>query len=121
MRTTISKTFSFEAAHTLAWHEGKCSRLHGHSYRCVVEITGKPDDRGIIVDFDALTPLIEDAVIEHYDHRLLNDFLENPTAERIAADIFSRLSEAWSAHRLVGTISAVTVWETADNSATVRA
>jgi 6-pyruvoyl tetrahydropterin synthase len=27
----ISKTFKFEAAHSLVHHDGKCSREHGHS------------------------------------------------------------------------------------------
>lgn len=121
MTTFITKTFSFEAAHTLPWHKGKCSRLHGHSYRGSVRIDGEPDAHGIIVDFDDLGPIIEDRVIEAYDHRLLNDFLKNPTAERIATDILSRLTAAWQEKSLPGKITEVTIWETADNSASCRA
>ena len=29
----IFKEFTFEAAHQLPWHAGKCAGLHGHGYR----------------------------------------------------------------------------------------
>ena len=36
----IRKQFAFEAAHVLPYHTGKCSRLHGHSYRLEVALEG---------------------------------------------------------------------------------
>ena len=33
MRTRVSRSLAFEAAHHLPWHAGKCQRLHGHHYR----------------------------------------------------------------------------------------
>lgn len=38
--TTIGKTFTFEAAHHLEHHRGKCRRPHGHSYKLEVMVTG---------------------------------------------------------------------------------
>lgn len=35
---TLRKDFTFEAAHLLPHHDGKCARLHGHSWRMTVEI-----------------------------------------------------------------------------------
>jgi 6-pyruvoyltetrahydropterin/6-carboxytetrahydropterin synthase len=121
MTTTISKTFAFEAAHTLPWHKGKCSRMHGHSYRFTVELAGEVDRNGIIIDFDELVPLISTEILDAFDHRYLNDLMENPTAERIAAEIFRRLADAWQRESKPGRISAITVWETAENAATARA
>lgn len=120
MHTTIARSFTFEAAHTLSWHKGKCARLHGHSYRFEIEIAGDLDDHSIIVDFDALVPFVTAHVLDIYDHRLLNDFLENPTTEHIASDIFHRLDTAWKTDGLRGILAAVTVWETVDSRATVR-
>ena len=36
----IRRTFRFEAAHVLPFHQGKCSRMHGHSYRLDVAVRG---------------------------------------------------------------------------------
>jgi len=64
--TTLFKDFTFEAAHRLphvpTGH--KCGRLHGHSFRVRVEITGKVDPlTGWVMDFGELkqhvSPLIE--------------------------------------------------------------
>ena len=48
---------SFDAAHFLKGYEGKCSNIHGHRWRVVVEIQGdalKKDShtRGMLIDFD---------------------------------------------------------------------
>ncbi|MBP6085949.1 6-carboxytetrahydropterin synthase [Patescibacteria group bacterium] len=34
----ISKSFSFDAAHRLTTHNGKCRNLHGHRYSVIVTI-----------------------------------------------------------------------------------
>jgi len=36
MRTLVTRSFTFEAAHQLPWHPGKCRDLHGHGYRLEV-------------------------------------------------------------------------------------
>ena len=36
----ISKEFSFDMAHLLDGHDGKCQNLHGHTYKLQVEISG---------------------------------------------------------------------------------
>lgn len=46
---------SFDAAHFLKGYEGKCSNIHGHCWRVVVEIQGdalKKDShtRGMLID-----------------------------------------------------------------------
>jgi 6-pyruvoyltetrahydropterin/6-carboxytetrahydropterin synthase len=87
--------FTLEAAHRLphvpAGH--KCGRLHGHSYRVEVHVTGEVDEMsGMVLDFAdvkaAFAPLHE-----LLDHRYLNevDGLENPTSENLARWIWARL------------------------------
>ena len=92
----IFKEFTIEAAHWLPnVPEGhKCRRLHGHSFRIEVHISG-PVASGIgwVMDFAdikaAFAPL--DAEL---DHNCLNEIpgLENPTSEIFAMWIWDRLA-----------------------------
>ncbi|MDA8399354.1 MAG: 6-carboxytetrahydropterin synthase QueD [Actinomycetota bacterium] len=90
MRTRITRLFTFEAAHRLEWHAGRCKRLHGHHYQLEVTLAGTLDDNGVIMDFDEMDALVTEELISRWDHEYLNDILSNPTAERLA-------SEAWLA------------------------
>lgn len=91
---TISKTFDFDAAHSLPnVPDGhKCKRLHGHTYRVEVVLRGEPDERGFVVDYaeiaEAWRPV--EALL---DHRLLNDIegLENPSTEVLSPFIAQML------------------------------
>lgn len=106
----LVREFRFEAAHTLLWHPGKCSRPHGHSYRLEVTVEGEPDDRGVVMDFADLKRAVTTSVLDRVDHNDLNGIIDNPTAERVIAQIGGWLDEAglaWSTLRL---------WETADCS-----
>lgn len=94
MLTEISKTFRFEAAHSLpnvpAGH--KCGRVHGHSYAVTLRVRGPVDARlGWVLDFADLGAAWQPlhALI---DHRLLNDVegLPNPTSELLARFIAER-------------------------------
>ena len=108
VNTRVTRSFTFEAAHQLPWHSGKCRDLHGHGYRLEVTVDGPVGDDGMVVDFDVLGAHVEREVIERYDHKFLNDLLENPTAELIAADIWKTL-EAGGVR-----IASIRLWETAD-------
>ncbi len=84
----ISKEFSFEAAHRLPrvppGH--KCERLHGHSFRVILYVTGQVDESvGWILDFADIKAAFA-PVLKRLDHYYLNevDGLENPTSENIA-------------------------------------
>ena len=89
------KTFTFEAAHVLpnvpAGH--KCARLHGHSFRVEVHVSGAVGaETGWIMDF-ADIKAATDPVRAELDHRYLNDIkgLENPTSENVARFIWAKL------------------------------
>jgi 6-pyruvoyltetrahydropterin/6-carboxytetrahydropterin synthase len=92
----IRKHFSFEAAHVLPHHPGKCSRLHGHSYRLEVALEGplreSGPSQGMVRDFDELKDVVKRTVIERLDHRSLNDLLANPTAELLVEWIWGQLA-----------------------------
>ena len=46
MKITITVTATFAAAHRLPDHEGKCFRLHGHTYGLEVSVEGTPQETG---------------------------------------------------------------------------
>lgn len=73
MEITVVKEFTFEAAHFLPGHPGKCANLHGHSYRLQVGVRGKVDSTtGMVMDFGKLKRLVEEIIVDHLDHRCLN-------------------------------------------------
>jgi 6-pyruvoyltetrahydropterin/6-carboxytetrahydropterin synthase len=107
--TRVTCTFTFEAAHRLAWHPGKCRNLHGHSYRLDVSVEGPLDANGVVLDFDTLDGVVRTQVVDQWDHRNLNDVLDNPTAELLAHRAWELLSDAGL--RLAG----LRLWETSDS------
>jgi 6-pyruvoyltetrahydropterin/6-carboxytetrahydropterin synthase len=113
----IRKQFAFEAAHVLPHHPGKCSRLHGHSYRLDVAVDGplqtSGPSQGMVEDFDHIAEVVGREIVEKLDHTSLNELLSNPTSELIAQWIFERLAPV-----LPG-LAEVVVWETATACAVV--
>ncbi|NKB23312.1 MAG: 6-carboxytetrahydropterin synthase QueD [Kiritimatiellae bacterium] len=104
MYTLIVKE-TFEAAHTIPEHSGKCKNLHGHSYRVEAEFSGDElDSMGMVKDFADLKKAVRRILP---DHTYLNDVLDGPTtAEYIAQWIFTHLKQDDLP------VTAVTVWET---------
>lgn len=88
----IGLSMEFDAAHHLPMHGGRCSRIHGHTYRVDVVLQGDPGDDGMIIDFYILKKIVG-KVINELDHNDLNSLLQNPTAEMIASHIHRRLRE----------------------------
>ena len=106
---TIWKEFTFEAAHFLpnVPNGHKCSRMHGHSYRVDIHVSGEPSrNTGWVIDFGHIKAAVE-PVLDELDHRCLNDVegLANSTSEMICVYLWNRIAGA-----LAG-LSAITVWE----------
>lgn len=108
MYTLIVRT-TFEAAHLLPRHAGKCSKLHGHSYHVEAEFASRTlNDLGMVMDFSELKAAVEEVVP---DHTFLNDVIPLPTtAENIARWLYEQLRE----RNLP--VAAITVWETDRNA-----
>ena len=78
----ISREFNFEAAHFIPNHKGACKNLHGHSYTGEVVIAGPlSEDMGMVMDYGDLKDIINDEIVDKYDHAMLNDHFSMPTAE----------------------------------------
>ena len=66
----VAKEFRWEGAHRLPWHGGLCRHLHGHSYRMHVELSGPPDEQGMVADFQEIKAWVRPLVSE-WDHAIL--------------------------------------------------
>ncbi|WP_040407260.1 6-carboxytetrahydropterin synthase QueD [Amycolatopsis nigrescens] len=114
----IFREFTFEAAHRLPnVPDGhKCSRLHGHSYRVTVHLTGTVGPtQGWVMDFGDVKQAFQ-PLQARLDHYYLNEIegLENPTSEVLAQWIWDRLKPT------LATLSAITVRETCTSGCTYR-
>lgn len=94
----IYKAFTIEAAHRLPNlpESHKCYRLHGHSFKIEVHVTGKVDQNtGWIMDFADISAAFK-PLFERLDHHYLNEIegLENPTSENLARWIWRQLKPA---------------------------
>lgn len=112
MKTSITKQFKFEAAHSLPNHDGKCKNLHGHSYVLEVTVSGPiildGPKEGMIFDFAELSKIVDKEIVSQWDHQFLNDILPFvTTAENLANECFKRIESTGV------NITKIKLWETA--------
>jgi 6-pyruvoyltetrahydropterin/6-carboxytetrahydropterin synthase len=73
----VCKIFTFDAAHQLIGHSGKCANLHGHTYTLEVVLEGEPlgpehiSDEGFVMDFAELKRIVKERVVDALDHAFL--------------------------------------------------
>ena len=109
MKVKVSRKAHFNAAHRLYNNEwtdarnaevfGKCANpnYHGHNYELIVSVTGEIHrETGFVMDMKALKKIIREEVEDQFDHRNLNEEVEefrtlNPTAENIVVVIWDKI------------------------------
>ena len=134
--TTVTKTVKFDAAHVLTDHQGLCRNLHGHTYRVDVSVA-QAGDGDMVIDFKELKGVLSEVICDRFDHSFIYNtgsageseiaaVVEKhgmrtvaipfrSTVENLAKMFYNELKG-----RIPG-LSAVKVWETADNCAEYKA
>jgi 6-pyruvoyltetrahydropterin/6-carboxytetrahydropterin synthase len=115
-KVSVYRKEHFNAAHRLnnpQWDDeknvvifGKCNNpsYHGHNYDMEIKVTGVPAaDTGFVIDLKLLSDLVNEYIIEKFDHKNLNlDVKEfsnlNPTTENIVVVIYNILREKIDKH-----------------------
>lgn len=144
--TKITRRFVFDAGHRIYGHESKCNNLHGHRYEVDVSVQGSYlDDLGRVVDFGVLKSVLGNWIDENLDHRMIlqdkdpfveaynkglfwkvegdnlgrNPFIMTapPTAENIAALIYTAACLLFANRVDQFIVTEVTVYETEKSSA----
>ena len=139
----LTRCYGFSAAHKL-WNPdwtaeqnehnfGDCARLHGHTYRLEVTVSGEAhSETGMIMDLRKLDALVHELILSHVDHQYLDEEVDFIQGHRSTVEVLSKLfydrleSTLRSPHYCSAPHSAqlhrVRLYESADNWAeTVRA
>lgn len=128
---------SFDSAHFLSNYEGKCSNIHGHRWRVIIEVQSEVLNNdgqlgGMVVDFGDLKKDVKQ-IADYFDHALiiqentmrketLDNLIEDgfkivtvdfrTTAENFSAYFYNYMKEKGY------NVKSATVYETPTNSAT---
>ncbi len=91
MRKYLSKTFTFEAAHSLSMSNNLLNKkIHGHSFHVEISLVGKINENGMIIDFYEFNKLVK-KIKKKLDHSYLNEIknIGEPTLENIGQYIWN--------------------------------
>lgn len=142
----ITKHFEFEACHYLPVYEGKCAKLHGHSYKMDVTVSRlmntdlikgsvnlldanqkvgvtpqkesfSPSKSYMVMDFGDLSSIVKEHIISVLDHSTLNNYFTQPTAEVMVICIFDKLRKIIEGTHCNVTLESVKLWETSTSFA----
>lgn len=93
---TVSKEFSFDAAHSLPHlpESHKCHHLHGHTYKVRIHCAGDLiPDKSWVVDYSDIKTAVQ-PVIDSLDHKNINDIMQiATTAENLAFWIYWKIRD----------------------------
>lgn len=128
MKAYLSRRYRLSASHRLHTEQysaeqngamyGKCNHPHGHGHNYVVEVTvsGQVDGTtGMVCDLGTLDELVEDRVVNRFDHCNLNldaAFTKAvPTTENLCLEIYKTLVTGLAG----GKLEKIRVEETSNN------
>lgn len=88
------KQFTFDMAHMLDGHDGKCKNLHGHTYILQVEVSGDLHESGakraMVMDFSDLKSIVQEYILNKMDHAFIYDV--NSERESQIAELLVKLN-----------------------------
>lgn len=110
IRMLVTKIFTFDSAHRLPNYDGKCERLHGHTYKLVVTVEHvredsgdyvekEGSDEGMVVDFSVIKGIVNATIIDKVDHYPLHEVFDfRTTAENLVMWMRGELLLAFAPH-----------------------
>lgn len=72
MIVRVCRHEEFEVSHMLDNYDGKCGKIHGHTYKAEIMLEGNiiedPNNNsfGMLMDFNDLKPIIKEVIPDHY-------------------------------------------------------
>jgi len=124
MKLTITKEFEFDAAHKLGKEEifGKCTNLHGHTYKLFVTVGTNTMENGMVMNFTELKQIVNEVIIKELDHHYLNEVpwlkANLTTCENMIAEIWGRLEPELKEREIV--LIKLQLYETPTSCATLE-
>lgn len=126
----VTKKFTFDMAHALYGHDGPCSNIHGHTYVLYITLKGRTVNDvdnpkyGMVMDFSDLKKIVQQQVINFFDHSLVLNadsphadlrsitghfekvhFVKyQPSCENMLIDILDRISDYFSYEVVINNI-----------------
>lgn len=103
----------FSSAHFLENYDGKCEKMHGHTFEIEVHLKGgRLDKSGIAIDFTELKDYLKELLP---DHKVLNEVVEfSPSAENLSEYFFNRIKERYPVKKVI-------IWESENAAASFEA
>ena len=88
MSQLITRRGSFEAAHRLLHHPGKCRNLHGHRYEWILNLRIHNEDttRTLPLDFGDLKLIFEGYLAQYLDHATITNPADESLIEWLEAE-----------------------------------
>ena len=93
----------FSSAHFLEHYEGKCEKMHGHTFMLEVYLAANSLDKsGIGIDFTHIKTYLEELLP---DHKVLNEvFPFSPSAENLSKHFYYEIKKKYPVKKVI-------VWE----------
>lgn len=111
----VTKEVTFDSAHMLSRYSGKCSNLHGHTYKLQVTFEGTPigdpndNECDMVMDFNTMKQYI-DCVLNSFDHAII---FSDPSSRTAAEEALFDWADKFNMNYVV-----VTGKSTSENIAT---
>jgi len=133
----VEKRFTFPMGHRLSKNKGRCFSIHGHNFIVLVGVKASDlDENDMVIDFSNLKALVG-GFLDGLDHCLLLNEADSdmavkllglgmrvitvdhdPTAEKLAKDIFESIEKALDKMYPQVLMDYVTVYENENSKAT---
>lgn len=132
MKLKITREFQWDSAHNLSTQGlteeenknifGPCYNVHGHRYKMFVTVSSKGKlQNGMIINFTQLKSIIDNLIVDRFDHKNLNDDVlykeRESTCENQVRDIWEILENELLRYDII--LEEIKLYETPTSYATL--